>query len=65
MNIDLSKIMYTWYEDETGNKYNLDDYADTPMLPGNHQYTLHSAFPLQLHEEIRSYGYHPTGKLER
>lgn len=65
MNIDLSKIMYTWYEDETGNKYNLDDYADTSMLPGNHQYTLHSAFPLQLHEEIRSYGYHPTGKLER
>ena len=65
MNIDLSKIMHSWYEDETGKKYDLDTYADKYTLPDDHCYTFHSAYPLQLNEEISSYGYHPKGKLER
>lgn len=65
MNIDLSKMMYSWYEDETGKKYDLDAYADKYTLPDGHYYTLHSAFPLQFNEEISSYGHRPKGKLER
>lgn len=63
MNIDLKKLEKThWFEDENGNEIASEE-VDRLIRPGNKAIFYRHSFPLEIHDYIDEYCYHPKNPI--
>lgn len=63
MNIDLKKLEKThWFEDENGNEIASEE-VDRLIRPGNKAIFYRHSFPLEIHDYIDEYCYHPKNTI--